>query len=106
MYELLCQAEQQLVICHTTDLRLIKHLEGTKTPPIYVVQFQCPRDNLYSLNLCTAGHLDLLHYSDDRLKLLNEPLSQQLLSVLLEKLETYEQLTYDDFLREVGELEP
>ncbi len=106
MYELLCQAEQQLVICSTTDLRLIKHLEGTKTPPIYIVQFQCPRDDLYSLKLSPAGHLELLHYSARRPKLLDEPLSQQLLSVLLEKLETYEQLTYEDFLREVDELDP
>ncbi len=105
MYELLCQAEQKIVMCHTTDLRLIKPLEGSKTPPIYIVHFQCPRDNLYSLNLCTAGHLDLLNYSDDRLRTLSEPLSQQLLEILLEKLRTYEQLTYDDFLREVDGLD-
>ena len=104
MYELLCQAEQKVVICHATDLRLIKPLEGTKTPPIYIVHFQCPRDKLYSLNLCTAGHLDLLNYSDSRLQLLNEPLSQQLLEMLLHKLEKYEQLTYEDFIREIDEL--
>ena len=104
MYELLCQAEQKVVLCSTTDLRTIKHLEGTKTPPIYVVHFQCPRDSLYSLNLCTAGHLDLIHYSDDRLHMLSQSLSQQLMGMLLEKLEQYESLTYEDFMREIDEL--
>lgn len=105
MYELLCQAEQKVVLCDTTDLRLIKPLEGARTPPIYIVHFQCPRDKLYSLNLCTAGHLDLINYSDPRLRSLNAPLSQKLLELLLEKLETYERLTYDDFLREVDGLD-
>ena len=105
MYELLCQAEQKVVLCSTTDLRTIKHLEGTKRPPIYVVHFQCPRDHLYSLNLCTAGHLDLIHYSDDRLQILSQNLSQQLLEVLLDKVEQYDSLTYDDFLREIDELD-
>lgn len=104
LYELLCQAEKKVVLCNTTDLRAIKHLEGTKTPPIYIVHFQCPHDKLYSLNLCTAGHLDLLHYSDTRLQLIERPLSQQLLEVFLEKLEKYDQLTYEDFMREMDEL--
>ena len=105
IYELLCQAEQKVVLCHTTDLRSIKPLEGTKSPPIYVVHFQCPRDKLYSLNLCTAGHLDLIYYSDARLKQINPDLNQQLLELLLDKLEKYERLTYDDFLHEVDSLD-
>jgi hypothetical protein len=104
MYELICQAEQKVVLCSTTDLRSVRPLEGTKTPPIYVVHFQCPHDDLYSLNLCTAGHLDLIHYSDPRLRLIDRPLSQQLLGTLLEKLESYDRLTYKDFLREIDEL--
>lgn len=104
MYELLCQAEQKIVICHTTDLRVIKPLEGTSTPPIYIVHFQCPKDKLYSLNLCTAGHLDLINYSDPRLSQLSEPLSQAVLEALLERLTGYEELTYEDFLGEIDDL--
>ena len=104
LYELLCQAEQKVVLCNTTDIRAIKPLEGAKTPPIYIVHFQCPRDQLYSLNLCTAGHLDLINYSDDRLRLIDQPLSQELLELLLAKLETYDRLTYEDFLKEIDEL--
>ena len=105
IFELLCQAEQKVVLCNTTDLRSIKPLEGTKTPPIYVVSFQCPRDSLYSLNLCTAGHLDLIHYSDPRLKLIGQSLSQQLIELLLERLESYDKLTYQDFLSEIDSVE-
>ncbi len=104
LYELLCQAEQKVVLCNTTDIRTIKPLAGAKTPPIYIVHFQCPRDQLYSLNLCTAGHLDLINYSDDRLRLIDQPLSQELLELLLAKLETYDRLTYEDFLKEIDEL--
>lgn len=105
IYELICQAEQKVVLCNTTDLRSIKPLEGSSKPPIYIVHFQCPHDKLYSLNLCTAGHLDLIHYSDERLRLIEQPLSQQLLELLLKKLETYDRLTYEDFIREIDTLD-
>jgi len=105
IYELLCQAEEKVVLCNTTDLRSIKPLEGTKSPPIYIVYFQCPRDKLYSLNLCTAGHLDLIYYSDPRLRLIDQPLGQQLLDLLLAKLDGYDQLTYEDFIREIDSLD-
>lgn len=105
IYELLCQAEQKVVLCNTTDLRSIRPLEGAKAPPIYIVHFQCPHDKLYSLNLCTAGHLDLIYYSDKRLKTVDSGLNQQLLEVLLDKLEKYDKLTYQDFLSEIDELE-
>lgn len=101
VYELLCQVENKIVLCHTTDLRAIKPLEGTKSPPIYVVEFQCPKDQVYSINLCTSGHLDLIYYSDERLRLIEQPLRQELLGLLMEKLQTYEHLTYEDFLREI-----
>lgn len=103
LYELLCQPENRIVLCHTTDLRVIKPLEGTKNPHIYVVEFQCPRDKLYSINLCSEGHLDLVHYADPRLSILNQPLRQEFLEVLIERLQTYDHLTYEDFLREIGE---
>lgn len=106
IYELICQAEQKVVLCNTTDLRVIRPLEGTKAPQIYIVHFQCPHDGLYSLNLCTAGHLDLIYYHDERLKLIEQPLSQQLLEMLLEKLEKSDHLTYEDFMNEIDSLGP
>ncbi|MBI4744592.1 MAG: hypothetical protein HY776_07240 [Actinobacteria bacterium] len=103
LYELLCQPERKIVLCHTTDLRTIKPLEGTVTPPIYIVHFQCPKDKLYSVNLCSSGHLDLINYADSRLRLLSEPLRQEFLELLIERLMKYEELTLEDFLREIEE---
>ena len=103
IYELLCQAEQRSVVCHTTDLRRIQPLHGSSTPQIYVVQFVCPNDRLTSLNLCTAGHLALIHHTDDRLQLLSTELHSDLLEVLMERLDSYEELSYEDFLREVDQ---
>ena len=102
MYELLCQAEDKLVLCHTTDLRVIQPLEGTKSPPVYIVQFQCPRDRTFSVNLCSSGHLDLVYYSDPRLELLSKPMRRQFLAILLERLQRTQSLTYEDFLKEMG----
>ena len=104
VYELLCQAENKIVLCYTTDLRAIRPLKGTKSPPIYVVEFQCPRDKTYSLNLCTSGHLDLIYYSDERLCLIKKPLRQEILELLMKRLQSCEHLTYDDFLREIENL--
>lgn len=105
LYELLCHAEHRLVLCHTTDLRRIQPLAGTQTPPIYVVQFECPNDHMMSLNLCSAGHLDLINYSDPRLMLLTAQIKQELQELLLSRLEKYNLLTYEDFLKEVGDLD-
>jgi len=104
MYEFLCHAEKRRVLCHTTDLRRIQPLEGAERPPIYVVHFECPNDHLLSLNLCTAGHLDLVYYSDPRLESLSALVRQEFQGLLIARLESYDQLTYKDFLREIGEL--